>query len=43
MERLYHLYIGNVRVTGYPMPHAQCVINKSKFSNPNRIIFVEVK
>lgn len=50
MNRLYHIEAVNdrtgrrVRLTGYPMPHAQCVIMKSKQTpRPTvRVVFVEV-
>ena len=47
-ERLYHLYARHysgdlIRLTGYPMTHRECEINKSKFNPPtlNTILFVE--
>lgn len=47
-ERMYHLYVegkttGKVYMTnGTPLTHKECIIMRSKFSNPARIRLEEV-
>jgi hypothetical protein len=45
--KLYHLWAQgknrSVKLTGYPMPHEECRVMKSKFSNQSRIIFIQSK
>lgn len=46
--RMYHLIVRNTNsgvityLTRYPMPHAECMVMKSKGSNPARIELLEV-